>query len=88
MIGIFTKTITEKKHNFLVRFFRKIFNIRGDIKKKDIFFVHIPNEISSNELSIKNYCSKTAMEYANRHNLNRVYLIYGKGDTIVYDYSF
>ena len=52
------------------------------VKAKDIFFVHIPD--GSNLEAIKRLIAPTAKSYAEKVNLDKVFLHFGK-EIIIYD---
>lgn len=53
-------------------------------QKEKISFVHINSE-NSDDVRIE--MSEPAVRFANKFNLEKVYLYFGKDEKIVYDYS-
>lgn len=55
------------------------------VKKDQIFFVHIPDNVSEDE--IKMCLSKTAKTFADLFNTNKVFLNFGKDKVIEYEFK-
>ena len=54
------------------------------VKKNEIYFVHCPSNVSKDDFKIS--LTKTAFNFADKLNVNKVYLHFGK-DTIEYDFK-
>lgn len=67
MLGFFAKTKDESEY----------------IKKGELFFVHVPSELSKYDVKLS--FTKNAFDYANKLNLKKVYLHFGK-EIIEYDF--
>lgn len=55
------------------------------VKKAEIFFVHVPDFVSDDEIKVS--LSKTAKIFADRFNTNKVYLNFGKDKFIEYEFK-
>lgn len=69
----------------MLGFFSKFKDRQNFVKKDEIFFVHIPEGLSPNDIKIR--FSKIAQTFANKVNENHVFLNYGKENFIEYDFT-
>ena len=69
----------------MVGFFSLFKDNQNIVKKEEILFVHIPDDIVPD--AIKEYCSKIALDFARKLDVDKIYLNYGKENFIEYDYS-
>lgn len=69
----------------MIGFFSLFKDRQNVVKMNEIFFVHIPENSSDEE--IKKRFSKHAKAFAEALDVNKVYLNFGKDNFIEYDYK-